>query len=66
MKAKHFAIIIIVLALATLGHAKAPNEVAVSFKLGLLCQDNPQMECSEVVDYCQESLERGRDCYIIN
>ena len=66
MKTKYFGAIIALYVLVLLGWNSTPNERAVSFKLSVLCTDNPQYDCAEIVDYCKESLDKGFDCYITN
>lgn len=56
---------IIIFAAAMIGMVKTPHPQTVSFKLNALCQDHPEKECTEIVEYCRESLESGNECYII-
>lgn len=38
----------------------------INAKLAHMCIDNPQMPCEDVVNYCEQSLKEGHECYIIN
>lgn len=41
------------------------SDTGANFKLTLLCEEHPEIECQEIFDYCEESIKNRRDCYII-
>lgn len=41
------------------------QDYEINAKLASMCVDNPQMPCEKVVDYCEQSLREGFECYII-
>jgi hypothetical protein len=59
-------IIAIVLLLAIYIILSPTSEQGIDMKIGLLCQDNPELDCKEIASYCRESLEKGHDCLIYN
>jgi len=64
---KELIISAIMITVIVLAFVYAPvSNTELSFKLTMLCQDNPDKDCKEIFAYCEESLRNGQECFIIN
>ncbi len=41
-----------------------PTEV--NMKLSILCSENPEIPCEEIIAYCEDALYKAGECYLIN